>query len=217
MSKFVVHSAPVSPFGRAVLATLEEKEATYRFSPVEDFKAEPHTSRHPFGRVPVLEHDGFVLYETQAIIRYLDRILPEPALTPNDAQCAARMDQVMSINDWYLFPGLANVIVWQRIVGPRLMGLIPDESAIAAVVPKGLVVFGELSRLLGDRPYFAGEAVSLADLLLASQIDFFAQTPEWAPLTDANSNVADWHVRMQSRSSMKATTWDKVAEMAGAA
>jgi glutathione S-transferase len=177
MSKFVVHSAPVSPFGRAVLATLEEKEATYRFSPVEDFKAEPHTSRHPFGRVPVLEHDGFVLYETQAIIRYLDRILPEPALTPKDAQSAARMDQVMSINDWYLFPGLANVIVWQRIVGPRLMGLIPDESAIAAVVPKGLVVFGELSRLLGDRPYFAGEAVSLADLLLASQIDFFGNCP----------------------------------------
>jgi glutathione S-transferase len=32
--------------------------------------------------VPVLEHDGFLLYETQAILRYLDRVLPKPALTP---------------------------------------------------------------------------------------------------------------------------------------
>jgi len=53
--------------------------------------------------VPVLEHDGFVLYETAAILRYLDRVLPDPRLTPADARRAARMDQLMSINDWYLF------------------------------------------------------------------------------------------------------------------
>ena len=130
----IVHSVPGSPFGRAVLATLEEKDAIYRFAAVAPgtLATEPHASRHPFGRVPVLEDGDFRLYETQAILRYLDRVLPEPALTPDDPRSAARMDQLMNINDWYLFRGVANVIAFQRIVGPQLFGLKPAEQAIAA-------------------------------------------------------------------------------------
>src|SRR6266446_3698539 len=104
MSEFIVHSIPGSPFGRAVLTTLEEKGARYSFSPLAPggLRSPEHLARHPFGRVPVLEHDGFLLYETQAILRYLDRVLPNPALTPADPRRAARMDQVMNVNDWYL-------------------------------------------------------------------------------------------------------------------
>src|SRR5260370_22676162 len=71
MSEFTVYSMPASPFGRAVLATLEEKAATYRLLPVAPgtFRSPEHLARHPFGRVPVLEHDGFSLYESQAILR----------------------------------------------------------------------------------------------------------------------------------------------------
>ena len=85
--------------------------------------------------MPVLEHDGFALYETQAILRYLDRILPAPALSPADPKAAARMDQVMNISDWYLFQGVGNVIAFQRIVKPALMGGTADEAAIAACMP----------------------------------------------------------------------------------
>jgi glutathione S-transferase len=138
MSQFTVHSIPGSPYGRAVLATFIEKNASYRLSPVGPgtFRTEPHISRHPFGRVPVLEHDGFMLYETQAILRYLDRVLPSPVLTPSDAKAAARMDQVMNVCDWYLFQGVCNVIGFQRVVGPRLLGLPTDETAITACMPK---------------------------------------------------------------------------------
>src|ERR1700694_2872142 len=98
MSEFIVHSIPGSPFGRAVLATLEEKGASYRFSPVAPgtMRSPEHLARHPFGRVPVLEHDGFMLYETQAILRYLDRMLPSPAHTPAEPRRAARLAQVMN-------------------------------------------------------------------------------------------------------------------------
>src|ERR1700749_2030117 len=109
MSEFIVHSIPGSPFGRSVLAVLEEKGAGYSLSPVAPgtFRAEPHISRHPFGRGPVLQQGEFILYETQAIMRYLDRIMPKPALTAADPQAAGRMDQVMNISDWYLFQGVA--------------------------------------------------------------------------------------------------------------
>jgi glutathione S-transferase len=219
MSEFTVHSIPGSPFGRAVLATLEEKAASCRFSPVAPgtFRSPEHLARHPFGRVPVLEHNGFLLYETQAILRYLDRVLPTPALTPADPKCAARMDQVMNVNDWYLFQGVANVIVFHRVVGPRVMGLTPDEAAIEAAMPKARAVFEELARRLGEQPYFAGDAVSLADLLVAPQIGFFTQTPEWSMLVAPHKNLVVWLARMEARPSLKATTWERVSEMAKAA
>jgi len=219
MPPFIVHSIPGSPFGRAVLATLVEKGAAYRLSPVAPgtLAAEPHISRHPFARVPALEHGDFMLYESQAILRYLDRVLAAPCLTPVDPKAAARMDQIMNICDWYLFQGVGNVIGFHRVVGPRLLGLSADEAAIAAAMPKAHRVFAELSRLLGRQACFAGDAVSLADLLVAPQLDFLAQTPEWVPLTASTGNLVSWLDRMNERASLKQTTWERLAAGAAAA
>lgn len=216
MSGIIIHSIPGSPFGRAALLALEEKGASYRFGMVAPgtLREQQHLARHPFGRVPVLQHDDFQLYEAQAILRYVDRALPGPALTPAQPRAAARMDQLMNINDWYLFQGVANVIAFQRVVGPRLLGLIPDEAAIAAAMPKGCAVFEELSHLLADQPYFTGDSISLADLLLAPQLDFLCDTPEWTVLADGRENLQTWLDRMKQRSSMQATTWERVAAMA---
>ncbi len=219
MSQFVVHSIPGSPFGRAVLATLEEKGADYRFAPVPpaSLRAPEHLRRHPFGRVPVLEHDGFELYESQAILRYLDRALPSPALTPQDARAAARMDQLLNIGDWYLFQGVCNVIGFQRVVAPRVLGLAADEAAIAAALPKARAVFAELSRLLGAQRFFVGGEPTLADLQLASHADFMAGTPEWSMLGAPHANLVAWLERMNARPSMRATTPERVAALAAAA
>ncbi|HEY2050919.1 MAG TPA: glutathione S-transferase family protein [Caulobacteraceae bacterium] len=219
MSEFIVHSIPGSPFGRSVMAVLEEKGAPWRLAPIPPggLKTEPHLSRHPFGRMPVLEHDGFSLYETGAILRYLDRILPKPALTPVDPKAAARMDQVMNISDWYLFQGVGNVIGFQRVVGPRLLGLTPNEEACAAALPQGKVVFRALGELMGDQPYFAGGAPSLADYIVAPQMDFLAECPEWATLCADAPQLCAWLERMNGRASLKATTWPALNALAAAA
>jgi glutathione S-transferase len=219
MSDFIVYSIPGSPFGRAVFAAFEEKGARCRLAAVAPgtFRSPEHLARHPFGRVPVLDHDGFLLYETQAILRYLDRVLPGPALTPADPRAAARMDQLMNIGDWYLFEGVGNVIGFQRIVAPRLLGLAPDEAAIAAAMPKAHLVFAELSRLLGAQAYFAGDTVTLADLALGPLLDFLAATPEWAALTADAGNLAPWLARMNARPSFEKTTWERIAALAEAA
>jgi glutathione S-transferase len=216
LSEFIVHATPGSPFSRSVMATLEEKGARWRLAALKPgtSKQEPHLSRHPFGRIPVLEHDHFTVYETQAILRYLDRILAEPPLTPADPKAAARMDQVMNINDWYLFQGCGNIITFQRIVRPMLFGQPTDEAAVREAMPRGRVVFGELSRLLGSQAWFGGAAVSLADFTVAPHFDFFAKTPEWQELTADHANLVDWLARMEARPSLRATTWEKVAAMA---
>jgi len=216
MKDLVVHSIPGSPFGRAVLATLEEKGMPYRFAAFapQDIRSSRHLALHPFGRVPILEHGDFRLYETQAILRYLDRLAPRPALTPADARAAGRMDQLMNINDWYLFQGAGAVIGFQRVVGPTLLGLPTDEAAITVALPKAQRAFDEIARLLGANSFLAGDELSLADLLVAPQIDFLATTPEWGALIRGHENLRDWHVRMIARSSMQATTWERVMAMA---
>lgn len=219
MNEFVIHSIPGSPYGRSVLVALEEKGVRARLASVAPgaFHAPEHLARHPFGRVPVMEHGSFRLYECAAILRYIDRVLPEPPLTPADPQKAAYMDQLMNVNDWYLFNGVSNVIAFQRIIVPRLMGRAPDEGAIAAAMPKAHLVFDVLAGHLGDKPFFGGDSLTLADVMLAAQVDFFADIPEWEPLTANNANLVAWLKRMNARPSMMATTWERVAEMAKAA
>jgi len=218
MSDIKVHSIPGSPYGRAVLIALEEKHASYRLVPVapKALRSPEHLARHPFGRIPVLEHGDFRLYETQAILRYIDRALPGPLLTPPDPRAAARMDQLMNVNDWYLFQGVGNVIGFQRVVGPKLMGLVPDEAAIVAAMPKAHFVFDGLARELGEDAYFGGDSPSLADVMIAPQLDFFTTTPEWSPLTANKPHLVRWMERMHGRPSMRATVWERVAAMAQA-
>ena len=216
MSQFIVYTIPGSPAARAVIATLVEKDAAFRVSGLTPgaHKAEPHLSRNPFGKMPVLEHGHFVLYETQAILRYLDRIIPTPPCTPVEPREAARMDQIMGISDWYLFQGVNDVIAFHRVVGPKLLGLRPDEAAIQGAMPKAHVVFGELSRLLDKKPFLAAETMTLADLIVAPHMDFLAQTPEWSELTRGRRNLVEWLARMTDRKCMASTTWEAVSQLA---
>ncbi len=206
MSEFIVHGVPGSPFMRAVEVALREKSAPYRvraLAPGESKNPE-YRALHPFGRIPVFEHGEFRLYETQAILRYIDDVIPSPPLEPRDPRLAARMNQVMGINDWYFFPLVARAIVFNRIVGPKLLNLPVDEAAIAAAIPEGRRCIGELERLLGELPFLAGERLSLADVLLAPQLDFFAATPEGASIL-AGTRLSAWLARMNARPSMIAT------------
>ncbi len=112
MSEFVVYTIPGSPYGRSVLLALEEKAAAYRIQNLGlgELQGDLHRQRHPFARIPVIEHGDFRLYETQAILRYIDAIVPEPSFEPADPREAARMNQIIGINDWYFFPKAARSV-----------------------------------------------------------------------------------------------------------
>ena len=206
MSEFVIYGLSASPFVRSVRMALEEKGKPYRLHEfaVKDVRGEEHLKVHPFGRMPAVDHGGFRFYETQAILRYIDALYPEPALQPTELQAIARMNQIIGINDWYLFPQVARVIVFQRIVGPTLMGLTPDEAVIAAAVPDAKLCLGELNRLLGDQEFLAGDKLSLADLQLAPQLFLLAATPEGSTIL-AGTALEAWLGRMNARDSAKAT------------
>jgi|1186.fasta_scaffold84143_2 glutathione S-transferase len=206
MSDITVYGIPGSPFLRSVEVTLKEKAADYRLqamSPAK-MKTPEHLAMHPFGRIPIFEQGDFRLYETQAICRYLDEIFPNPPLTPGNPQARARMNQVIGIIEWYFFPKAAAPIAFNRIIGPRLLGLPADEAAIAEAMPMGRTCFSELDRLLGVKSYFTGDSVSLADIMLAAQLDLFGECPEGRELIRGTSALPAWLGRMLSRPSFVA-------------
>ena len=218
MTEFIVHGAPQSPYVRGALLGLEEKGADWRLAPVSfaGFQAPEHLERHPFGRIPVLDHGDFRLYETQAILRYLDRIIPSPALTPAAPRAEARMNQLCGITDCYVREDITFGVSFQRLAAPGL-GLPVDEARIAASIPKARVCIDEIARLLGDQPYLVGEAVSIADLFLAPHLLIFQRTAEGAPMIEGQPKLAAWIERMNTRPSMAATSPDRIAEQARAA
>jgi len=218
MTPIIVHGIPGSPYVRKPLLVCEEKGAPYRLAAMAfgsgAHKAEPYLSMNPFGRLPTIEHGDFVLYEAQAIVRYIDRVFDGPRLTPADPRAAARMDQVMNIVDWYVMPSISAGIAFNRVVKPRF-GMPVDEQAVADALPLARTCIQALEQILGDRTWFAGEAVSLADLFLIGHLEFLAQTPEGADLL-AGSTLLGWIERMAERPSVRNTAWDRLAETAAA-
>jgi glutathione S-transferase len=209
MSGFVVHGIPGSPYVRAALLVLEEKRVPYRFAAMGfgTTKTPEHLGRHAFGRIPAFEHDGWLLYETQAILRYADAVVPEPPLQPADPRAAARMNQLMGITDWYFMPQVSRPITFNRVVAPHF-NLPVSEEAVAGALDGARRCVGEIGRLLGGEPWLAGGSPSLADLLLAPQMSMFALAPEGAEMLREHGNLRDWLARMEARPSMQATTWD---------
>jgi glutathione S-transferase len=214
----IVHGVPGSPYVRAALLTLEEKGAEYELAAMGlgTLKQEPHLSRHPFGRIPAFEHDGWMLYETQAIMRYVDAVVPGLRLQPEEPRAAARMNQLIGIVDWYLMPQVSRTITFNRVVAPRFNRPV-DQEAVVKAIPDARNCLAEISRLLDGHTWMAGEALSLADLLLAPHLSMFAEAPEGAQILQEHENLRGWLARIEARPSMQATSWDRLLQRVAAA
>lgn len=214
MSTIVIHGIPGSPYVRMPILACEEKGVPWRLEAIGfGQQASPgHLARHPFGRIPAIEHDGFSLYECQAILRYIDAAFDGPSLTPADPKRMARMSQVLNILDWYVMPSLTGAIGFNRIVKPML-GRPVDEAAIEAAIPLARTALQALEDLLGSQPYFAGDALSLADLAAIAHLDMTPASPEGAELI-AGSPLLGWLERMNARPSVQASTMQKMMGVA---
>jgi glutathione S-transferase len=213
MSEIVIHGIPGSPYVRMPLLACEEKGAPYRLVAMEfgKTKTPEHLARQPFGRIPYMEHDGFWLYEAQAMIRYIDQVSDGPSLTPADPKAQARMNQVMNIMDWYVMPSITSAIGFNRIVKP-IFGMPVDEAAVAAAVPQAKVCVAALEDLLADKPYFAGDQVSLADLMAVSHLDLLPRAREGGEIL-AGSPLLAWLDRMAQRPSVAKTGMEKMMNL----
>ena len=92
-----------------------------------------------------------------------------------------------------------------------------NEEAVAKAIPNARICIAEIGRLLDSHPWMAGDALSLADLLLAAHLSMFAQAPEGAQILQEHENLRGWLACLEARPSMQATTWDRLLERVAAA
>ncbi|HWD60633.1 MAG TPA: glutathione S-transferase family protein [Stellaceae bacterium] len=206
MARPIVYGAALSPYVWSVRLALAEKGVVHELVSVGigEFRSEAHLARHPFGKIPAFEHDGFMLYETQAIMRYVDEAFPAAPLQPIEVQPFARMNQIMGVVDNYLTPCLLANVIFQRMVAP-LIGRTTDEEAVGAALPRVRHCLGEIARLAGDQEFLAGDTITLADLMAIPQIYYFKKFPEGAAQLAELPALAAWARRMEERQSLQVT------------
>lgn len=207
MSKPTLYGPAYSTYTRSVRLAMEEKGVDYDLVEV-DFLQGPmpaeQIERHPFVKVPALEHDGFKLYEVSAIGRYVDEVFDGPSLQPDDARERARMTQIISILDSYTYPCAIGQLVIQRLVMPML-GNQPDEAAIAAALPAIGKCMNVLAGLRADNAFLVGSQLTLADLHFVPIYDYFRNTPESDAILEQNPGLRAWWDGVSKRESVQKT------------
>ncbi len=206
MADPILYGPSYSTYTRSARLALEEKGVSYKHVEVDFMQGMPEEqlARQPFGKVPAFEHDGFQLYETCAIERYVDEAFAGPGLQPEEPRQRARMAQIVSMLDSYTYGPTVGQLVVQRLVTP-LMGGSPDEAAIEAALPEVRKCMGTLEQLLGDQTFLAGDRLSLADLHLAPIFAYFSATPESGPILETKPGLRRWWDGMKARESMART------------
>jgi glutathione S-transferase len=204
----IVFGAPYSVYVRAVRLALEEKGVAYELVPVDVFAPGgppgDHMKRHPFGKIPAFEHEGFRLYEAGAVTRYVNETFAGPSLQPGDSRSRARMTQIISILDSYAYRTLVWDIYVERVARPAT-GSAADEARITAALPKAEVCLSALAELMDEEPWLSERTVSLADLHAAPMFALFRLAPEGEHLLSHQDRVVGWWDRVSARPSFVQT------------
>lgn len=203
----VLHGYPYSVYVRIVRLVLAEKGLAYDRVDVNPFAADVpagYLALHPFGRVPSLVHDDFALYETGAIIRYVDRAFPGPALQPADPKQLARMDQIIAVVDAYGYWPLVRQVFVHDVVRPHRGGA-SDREELQKGLDDATRALDALETLAAPDAWLAGPGLSLADLHLGAMVAYFVQSARGADLLAARPRLSAWWQRFRERPSVTAT------------
>src|SRR5208282_4444113 len=115
-----LHYHPFSTYSRRVLIAFAEKQIPHELVVVDmvarRHREQPYLSLNPYGRVPALEEDGFVLFESTAILNYLEATRPSPPLVPADARGRALVDMHMKLCDMQFARHAGTTIFPKRLV-----------------------------------------------------------------------------------------------------
>ena len=195
-----------STYVRTVKMLFAEKKFTdFEQVPLNVLSGEPrkpeHLARHPFGKVPVLDHDGIRILETSAIVRYLNDVLPGTSLVPATPKDRARMDMVVSLLDSYgygaLIGGIAAYHLFPDFVGGK------NDAMRNAGIENARKMVDLAMKTKGGSTFIAGD-LSLADLFLAPVVFYVSLTPDFATLLDVRG-FPDWWKDVQGLKSFQDT------------
>lgn len=198
MSAVRLYGFPRSTYVIIARLVLTHKGVAHDFHDLEsDMGSAKHLALHPFDRVPILEHGDFRVYETSAIIAYIDDMFEGHTLTPSDPQRRALMNQWISNLNAYYYPYLVYHLGHERLVFPAL-GIESDEKVVAAALPRIRLALDVLEQeLQHGRDFLVGD-LSLADFMLLPSIGSLARSPEGTDMLMSHPRIGAWRARMEA-------------------
>lgn len=199
-----------SVYTRVVRLLFAEKGLSFAYEEVNPFQAELAEGFRrlaPFGRVPVLVHGDFTLYETAAIARYLEARFPDPPLTPADPRALARMQQVIGILDAYGYRALVRQVFAHAVFRP-LEGLESSAEEIRQGLAASRRVLAALEAIAREGLLLDGESITLADLHLFPMVDYFRLARDGEALLQKHPSLLAWWKKVSRRPSAQQTRPD---------
>ena len=201
-----IYTMAGSPYGRRVELVLAEKGLAHETIVLSrsdgELQSEDHLRRSPRGKVPALSDRDVTLYESQAIVEYLEDRYPEPALVPGDpaGRAAVRIEELEC--QLYFMPALGTVA--------KLVFLTPAEDHDRAAIDAAIAALGEELDRVEQRAaargtdYLLGAELSRADLTWLTAVEISERGG--LPL-DATRypRLAAWRTRLSARPSYQAT------------
>lgn len=203
MAKVEIFGLARSSYTRVVRMVCEEKGIAYDL-----IDAPPHSPQvnaiHPFGKLPVMRHGDFTLYESKAIATYLDLGFPGPRLMPSDPKQAALAEQWISVVNTVMDATLVRTYIFHYIF-PKTADGKPDRPAIEAMAPKMREQIALLDRGVAATGYLAGNQFTLADINVLPILYWLRQFPEGGDAMAASKHLSAYYDRHAQRPSFKNT------------
>jgi glutathione S-transferase len=202
-----LHGYRFSVYLRIVRMALELKALRYRSVEVDPFVRPipaDYLALHPFGRVPVLVHEDFVLYETAAITRYIDEQFSGIKLQPDNARARARMQQIISILDNYGYWPMIRQVFAHRVFRPSQKE--PSDQAEIEAGRKGAdLALRSLEDIAAEIRLDPLSSPTLAGIHLAAMMAYFVSAPEGAAALEVYPKLSRWWEAASTWSVLHAT------------
>jgi glutathione S-transferase len=191
---------PMSTCTRKVLFTLHETNTPHEFQLVDfakgEHKSPEYMARQPFGQLPAIEDDGFRLFESRAIARYIDEKSGNKA-SPKDLQGRAIMEQWISVEQADFYTPIMTFIyqgIFQRPQKPEDLEKAQQKvDQTCGVIDRALAASG--------KPWLCGDQFSIAEVAYAPYIEYgmgtdakqiFAKYPQFTAWWNRVSERPAW-------------------------
>lgn len=192
-----------SRIARLVLLSKKVEHQTIEVNPFAEL-SRAYFMLHPFGRVPVLTHGAFKLFETSAITRYIDRAFTGPSLQPQGAVALARMDQVIAAIDAYAYWPMVRQVSSHAFFRP-LLGEQSSREEVDTGLEASMKVLSFLEEVAGEGEVLTGGDITLADCHLAPMMDYFVRADEGREALSSHIALQRWWDQVSAMDILKAT------------
>ncbi|KAJ7610643.1 glutathione S-transferase [Mycena polygramma] len=198
-----LYAVPYPGGGSAlVYLLLAEKQIPFELVPV-DLKAKEQKkpeflAMHPFGQVPVIDDDGFIVYESRAICRYLAEKYADksPDLFPKGLKERTMVEQGAAVESASFFPALQKFL---REGGKKVRGLPFEQAVMDEALAGFAAVLDVYEVILGKQKYLGGDEYSLADLFHFGYAPRLAENGIDIMTSKERPNVTRWWTELTTR------------------